>query len=102
MIRRPPRSTLFPYTTLFRSPELDEATEVEESRVVRDAGRLLHVVRHDHDAERLFELDHELFDALRRGRIEGRARLVPEEHFRLVGERACGAPTLFLPALQGR
>src|SRR2546430_9174461 len=24
MIRRPPRSTLFPYTTLFRSPELAE------------------------------------------------------------------------------
>src|SRR2546430_13331890 len=24
MIRRPPRSTLFPYTTLFRSQELDE------------------------------------------------------------------------------
>src|SRR3712207_8340160 len=24
MIRRPPRSTLFPYTTLFRSPRLDE------------------------------------------------------------------------------
>src|SRR2546421_8267554 len=26
MIRRPPRSTLFPYTTLFRSPELALAT----------------------------------------------------------------------------
>src|SRR2546426_6409485 len=25
MIRRPPRSTLFPYTTLFRSPELARA-----------------------------------------------------------------------------
>src|SRR3712207_7800509 len=25
MIRRPPRSTLFPYTTLFRSPAIDEA-----------------------------------------------------------------------------
>src|SRR5689334_24707991 len=25
MIRRPPRSTLFPYTTLFRSPERDVA-----------------------------------------------------------------------------
>src|SRR5258708_31831856 len=25
MIRRPPRSTLFPYTTLFRSPERDRA-----------------------------------------------------------------------------
>src|SRR5260370_14512556 len=24
MIRRPPRSTLFPYTTLFRSPEIEE------------------------------------------------------------------------------
>src|SRR5256885_8637736 len=24
MIRRPPRSTLFPYTTLFRSPPLEE------------------------------------------------------------------------------
>src|SRR3712207_7548830 len=24
MIRRPPRSTLFPYTTLFRSPQLNE------------------------------------------------------------------------------
>src|SRR3712207_7036340 len=26
MIRRPPRSTLFPYTTLFRSPTSDEPT----------------------------------------------------------------------------
>src|SRR5256885_3816305 len=26
MIRRPPRSTLFPYTTLFRSPVLSAAT----------------------------------------------------------------------------
>src|SRR5256885_12050834 len=26
MIRRPPRSTLFPYTTLFRSPFVDVAT----------------------------------------------------------------------------
>src|SRR5256884_3569181 len=24
MIRRPPRSTLFPYTSLFRSPDVDE------------------------------------------------------------------------------
>src|SRR5258708_17648233 len=28
MIRRPPRSTLFPYTTLFRSLNLAEVTEV--------------------------------------------------------------------------
>src|SRR3989449_5662900 len=29
MIRRPPRSTLFPYTTLFRSPDLLEPVSVE-------------------------------------------------------------------------
>src|SRR3712207_8112152 len=27
MIRRPPRSTLFPYTTLFRSPAADEGQD---------------------------------------------------------------------------
>src|SRR5258708_21689690 len=35
MIRRPPRSTLFPYTTLFRSPANDEDalnTPVDERR----------------------------------------------------------------------
>src|SRR3712207_7060330 len=32
MIRRPPRSTLFPYTTLFRSPA-DETPQVAEAAV---------------------------------------------------------------------
>src|SRR5437899_7318282 len=31
MIRRPPRSTLFPYTTLFRSSEIESRTEQDES-----------------------------------------------------------------------
>src|SRR5437867_4270458 len=35
MIRRPPRSTLFPYTTLFRSP-LARLRAVRRSPVVRD------------------------------------------------------------------
>src|SRR3712207_9194072 len=30
MIRRPPRSTLFPYTTLFRSVAVDQARTVEQ------------------------------------------------------------------------
>src|SRR3712207_6904636 len=47
MIRRPPRSTLFPYTTLFRSLGLDQvcrqallavAVEVVERRAHRRAG----------------------------------------------------------------
>src|SRR3712207_7202297 len=32
MIRRPPRSTLFPYTTLFRSVRADEADRVQPAR----------------------------------------------------------------------
>src|SRR5260370_6582118 len=32
MIRRPPRSTLFPYTTLFRSPSLRLALETQANR----------------------------------------------------------------------
>src|SRR2546422_7221099 len=32
MIRRPPRSTLFPYTTLFRSPFVDLEIAVREAR----------------------------------------------------------------------
>src|SRR2546429_4521915 len=48
MIRRPPRSTLFPYTTLFRSGALGAAVEQvaglgEEPRIPEGAAR-------DHDA----------------------------------------------------
>src|SRR2546430_3981097 len=32
MIRRPPRSTLFPYTTLFRSPARRHAQQVESDQ----------------------------------------------------------------------
>src|SRR2546429_897049 len=39
MIRRPPRSTLFPYTTLFRS--LDWC--VGGSQLVNDGGEILHM-----------------------------------------------------------
>src|SRR5256885_6583553 len=38
MIRRPPRSTLFPYTTLFRSLPLSQPA----ARAVRDHGRRPH------------------------------------------------------------
>src|SRR3712207_245579 len=47
MIRRPPRSTLFPYTTLFRSRRLLSAPEI----VVATPGRLL-----DHVEQRTIDL----------------------------------------------
>src|SRR5687767_15229255 len=52
LIRRPPRSTLFPYTTLFRSHYLPEPALAiaEAARVVRPGGRILVVdmMPHDH------------------------------------------------------
>src|SRR3712207_8194674 len=38
MIRRPPRSTLFPYTTLFRSARVPDHAAYEVERGVRKAG----------------------------------------------------------------
>src|SRR5262245_64229289 len=43
MIRRPPRSTLFPYTTLFRSQAAVAAAEAREGRAV-DGDRARRIV----------------------------------------------------------
>src|SRR5688572_31348582 len=52
MIRRPPRSTLFPYTTLFRSPEASDRGRHETIHV----GRLRHVDSGRGDAGRVEHL----------------------------------------------
>src|SRR2546422_8208790 len=54
MIRRPPRSTLFPYTTLFRSRL---RVELQLARRRRETFQSLAV---DLDAERLATLEHHL------------------------------------------
>src|SRR5207248_10636321 len=41
MIRRPPRSTLFPYTTLFRSRALNEL-EFSHKRIAKDVRKALY------------------------------------------------------------
>src|SRR2546422_11460451 len=51
MIRRPPRSTLFPYTTLFRSPGQVERVRERDPRVRLDplAGDLGRIVEPDRE-----------------------------------------------------
>src|SRR3989441_6881613 len=66
MIRRPPRSTLFPYTTLFRSR--DDRRQKEQPRHRPHAGRI-------RDLRGRQEAD----DSLLRGRRSGRSRR-SEEH----------------------
>src|SRR3712207_7137481 len=48
MIRRPPRSTLFPYTTLFRSRERQQALlNLAVDRVVRELREVEALAAHD-------------------------------------------------------
>src|SRR3712207_7010532 len=60
MIRRPPRSTLFPYTTLFRSDLRRAARQVEPPRL----GDAHAVLGADRAAARGGELEHSLVDRL--------------------------------------
>src|SRR3712207_8664344 len=58
MIRRPPRSTLFPYTTLFRSPgkqRIDDADEPAACRYVSTDGAL---EQHDRPNPKVPEVAH--------------------------------------------
>src|SRR3712207_7154685 len=52
MIRRPPRSTLFPYTTLFRSQHVGRVNEVTWSKVQASASTIA-----DTQAYALLQLD---------------------------------------------
>src|SRR5260370_32815042 len=45
MIRRPPRSTLFPYTTLFRSQDRPSSQGAKDSKNFRTTTRLLGDIR---------------------------------------------------------
>src|SRR2546429_5306213 len=47
MIRRPPRSTLFPYTTLFRSNNIGRLNSIEVESVVPDLQLVEHVLVKD-------------------------------------------------------
>src|SRR3989441_2658921 len=70
MIRRPPRSTLFPYTTLFRSVGGNVVAEPQERR------HQLAAVRHQHQRRRQVVRDAVHRHAVERARDVGRS----EEH----------------------
>src|SRR3712207_7908165 len=65
MIRRPPRSTLFPYTTLFRSVDQDAQ---RQPRVVGRRARAAIAPAHGREVEPVDHLDHEPRQVLLRDR----------------------------------
>src|SRR2546430_15932672 len=75
MIRRPPRSTLFPYTTLFRSATPGARTIAELARFLKvDPARCLKTLIVEGRGEQVVALalrgDHEL-NAVKAQRLEG-------------------------------
>src|SRR2546427_11605897 len=92
MIRRPPRSTLFPYTTLFRSPrpgrdELGVHDGVEEER--EEVGEMIRMVMREEDVPQPVAVGADLDEVHQRARPE-----VEEQQLvgldQVAGGRACG------------
>ena len=78
--------------------ELHELAEIQERRVVGNACRLLHVVRHDEHRHLVAQRRDELLDSGRCRRVESGSRLVEEQHLRLRRQRPGDAQPLHLPA----
>ena len=81
-----------------RAAGFDQLAEVHKQRVVRDPRRLRHIVRYDNDRELFFQFEHQLFDAVRRDRVERRGRFVHQQHFGFQRDRAGDAQPLLLSA----
>src|SRR3989449_5216330 len=84
MIRRPPRSTLFPYTTLFRSDVLDDGQIAGDEEVGEPELRL--------------EVFEQVDDLRLDGHVQGRDGLVRDDELRAHRERARDADALALTA----
>src|SRR2546426_4521873 len=78
MIRRPPRSTLFPYTTLFRSLGVLFRLEVDFD-LLADLGELAVTVKFL-DRNRALALVADVHEDLRRGHLDDAAAHRSEEH----------------------
>jgi hypothetical protein len=73
-------------------------TEEEERGAIRDARGLLHRVRHDDDGVVALELADQVFDLRGRDRVEGRRRLVHQDHLGFDRQHSGDAHALLLSA----
>src|SRR6266404_7215254 len=76
--------------------ELDHLAEQEKARKLGHPRGLLHIMRDNDDSVLLFQLENQVFDFAGRNWVEGRARLVHQQHFGLQGQGAGDAQALLL------
>src|SRR2546430_4515284 len=89
MIRRPPRSTLFPYTTLFRSVA-ERTHELEErNEALRHNAAQLLAANTELDAF-AYSVSHDLRAPLRS--IDGFSQVLLEDYATQLGEAGAGSP----------
>ncbi len=81
-----------------RDVELDQFAKIHESREIRHACGLLHVVGDDDDRVVRLEFVDQFLDARRGDRVEGRAGLVEQDDLGLDGDGAGDAQALLLAA----
>src|SRR3712207_5022477 len=88
MIRRPPRSTLFPYTTLFRSALGEDAPVLDDRDAVGERLRLVEVVRGEEDGlAQPRQRAHGVPRGAARRRVEPGRGLVEEDQLGVSDER---------------
>src|SRR5215510_6632190 len=114
MIRRPPRSTLFPYTTLFRSPAAPSTTgprcstastrrcasrrSEEHTSELQSRGHL--VCRLLLEKKKGLQLDEQVENSGAEGDVEHGGRLVAHDQLRFAGECTCDCDALLEAAAQ--
>src|SRR5258705_9788516 len=100
MIRRPPRSTLFPYTTLFRSPvRISRAAENMGSRgasLYACAVRLSAQPRSEEHTSELQSLRHLVCRLL----LEKKKTVLPHQHQKNIDRSHCVNPSHCAPRHQ--
>ena len=77
---------------------LDYLSHQEKCRVVRNTGRLLHIVGNDDNCIILLKLAHQILDFQRGNRVQCRGRLIHQDDLRLYCQSSCDAESLLLSA----
>ncbi len=85
---------------IHRWREFNQSSREKEPGILRDARRLLHIVRHNHNSIVLRKLRDQFLDLQRGNGVEGRAWLIHKQHFRPHGQRPRDTQALLLSARQ--